>query len=138
MRTGVKKSWAFDEENPPAKGKSVLGLRCKPISTVRIGVVGLGRGGGAVNRLSRIEGTEIVALCDLNPERIKNSQKTLQNNKRKEAIVYTGDEGWRKMCERDDIDLIYNATPWELHVPIALYAMDHGKHVAIEVQQHLP
>ncbi len=129
----LEKNWAFDEETPPAKGKSVLGLRCKPISTVRIGGVGLGRGGGAVNRLSRIEGTEIVALCDLNPERIKNSQKTLQNNKRKEALVYTGDEGWRKMCERDDIDLIYNATPWELHVPIALYAMDHGKHVAIEV-----
>ncbi len=119
--------------HPPSKGKSVLGLRCNPIPTVRIGVVGLGRGGGAVNRLSLIEGTEIVALCDLNPERISNSQKTLQNNNRKEAAIYTGDEDWKKMCERDDIDLIYNATPWELHVPIALYAMDHGKHVAIEV-----
>ncbi|WP_286832897.1 MULTISPECIES: hypothetical protein [unclassified Proteiniphilum] len=100
-----------DENNPPAKGKSVLGLRCKHIPTVRIGVVGLGRGGAAVNRLSLIEGTEIVALCDLNPERIKSSQKSLKNNKRKEAAIYTGDENWKKMCERDDIDLIYNATP---------------------------
>ena len=123
----------YDEKYPPAKGKSVLGLRCKPIPSVRIGVVGLGRGGGAVNRLSRIEGTEIVALCDLNTERIQKSQATLQNNRRKKAAVYTGDEGWKKMCERDNIDLIYNATPWDLHVPIALYAMDNGKHVAIEV-----
>lgn len=123
----------FEELNPPSKGKSVLGLRCDPIPKVRIGVIGLGRGGGAVNRLSTIEGTEIVAICDLNPERISNSQKYLKNNNRKDAVVYSGEEDWKKLCERDDIDLVYNATPWELHVPIALYAMDHGKHVAIEV-----
>lgn len=121
------------EDNNHTKGKSVMGLRCKPIPTVRIGVVGLGRGGAAVNRLSLIEGTEIVALCDLNLERINSSQKSLKNNKRKQAAIYTGEEDWKKMCERDDIDLIYNATPWNLHVPIALYAMDHNKHVAIEV-----
>lgn len=123
----------MEDLSPPAKGKSVLGLRCKPLSTVRVGVVGLGRGAGAVKRLAQIEGAEIVAICDLDPERVANSQKTLNNSKRKEAIAYTGEEDWKKMCERDDIDLIYNATPWELHVPIALYAMDHGKHVAIEV-----
>jgi predicted dehydrogenase len=123
----------FEELNPPSKGKSVLGLRCSPIPTVRIGVIGLGRGGGAVNRLSTIEGAEIVAICDLHQERINNSQQYLKNNNRKEAAVYSGEEDWKKLCERDDIDLVYNATPWELHVPIALYAMDHGKHVAIEV-----
>ena len=118
---------------PCRKGKSVLGLQCQPLKTVRVGVVGLGRGAGAVDALSKIEGTDVVALCDLNPDRIASSQKTLKNNGRKEAATYTGEEDWKQMCRRDDIDLIYNATPWELHVPIALYAMDHGKHVAIEV-----
>ena len=122
-----------EDASPPSKGKSVLGLRCKPLKTVRIGVVGLGRGAGAVKRLAQIDGTEIVAICDLNPKRVENSQKTLKNSNRKEAVAYTGEEDWKKICQRDDIDLIYNATPWELHVPIALYAMDHGKHVAIEV-----
>ncbi len=121
------------EEAPRRKGKSVLGLRCKPLSTVRIGVVGLGRGGGAVQRLSQIEGTEIVAICDLQPARIASSQRYLKQSNRKEAIAYSNEEDWRKMCERTDIDLIYNATPWELHVPIALYAMDHGKHAVVEV-----
>lgn len=134
VNSHVNNSFQLQEDIVPrAKGKSVLGLRCKPLKTVRIGVVGLGRGAGAVSRLSQIEGTDIIALCDLNPERIANSQKTLKSSGRKEAIVYSGEEDWKKMCERDDIDLIYNATPWELHVPIALYAMDHGKHVAIEV-----
>lgn len=100
-----------EETSPRARGKSVLGLRCKPFSTVRIGLVGLKRGAGAVERLVQIEGTEIVAICDLNPERIANSQKTLKNSKRKEAVAYIGEEDWKKMCERDDIDLIYNATP---------------------------
>ena len=121
------------DEIPSRKGKSVLGLRCAPIPNVRVGVVGLNRGGGAVERMSQMEGTEIVAICDINKERIANAQANLKKYKRKEAVAYSGEEDWKKMCERDDIDLIYNATPWNLHVPIALYAMDHGKHVAIEV-----
>ena len=125
------------DEAPRRKGKSLLGFRCKPISTVRIGVVGLGRGGGAVTRLSQIEGTEIVAVCDLMPERVERTQANLKRNGRKEAVVYSTEEGWKKMCERTDIDLVYNATPWNLHVPIALYAMDHGKHVVVEVPASL-
>ena len=133
----TQSSQLLNEEAPRRKGKSVLGLRCKPIPTVRIGVVGLGRGGGAVTRLSQIEGTEIVAICDLIPERIARSQESLKQNGRKEAIVYSTEEGWKTMCERTDIDLIYNATPWYLHVPIALYAMDHGKHAVVEVPASL-
>ena len=37
------------------------------------------------------------------------------------------------MCQREDIDLIYIVTPWEAHTPMAVYAMEQGKHVAIEV-----
>ena len=119
---------------PARQGKSMIDFSCDPIKTVRIGVVGLGRGGGAVFRMARIEGTHIVAVCDLTPRRIENTLKNLKEAGRPEPVVYTGDEeAWKKMCERDDIDLIYNATPWELHVPIAVYAMQHGKHVAIEV-----
>lgn len=121
------------DETPARKGKSVLGLRCKPLQKVRVGVVGLGRGAGAVDALAQIPAAEVVAICDLNPERIANGQKILTKHNRKEVPTYTGEEDWKKMCEREDIDLIYNATPWNLHVPIALYAMDHGKHVAIEV-----
>ena len=30
-------------------------------------------------------------------------------------------------------DLVYNATPWQWHVPVCLAAMRHGKHAATEV-----
>lgn len=115
------------------KGKSVMGLRCSPLKTVRIAIIGLGRGGSAVSRLARIEGTQIIAIDDLVPERRANAQKALSEAGRPEAIAYSEEDDWMKICERDDIDLIYNATPWDLHVPIALYAMKHGKHVTIEV-----
>ena len=39
----------------------------------------------------------------------------------------------RNYATRDDIDLVYICTPWNLHTPMAVYAMEHGKHVAIEV-----
>ncbi|MEQ3163446.1 Gfo/Idh/MocA family oxidoreductase [Parabacteroides goldsteinii] len=130
----VEVSSVCSEDVPPVrKGKSVMGLCCKPLDVVRIGIIGLRRGGRAVERLSQIEGVEIVAICDLLPERVAASQAVLKKNGRKQAMEYIGEEDWRKICERDDIDLIYNATPWELHVPIALYAMDQGKHAAIEV-----
>ena len=40
---------------------------------------------------------------------------------------------WREVVARDDIDVVYVSTPWEWHVPMALKAMEHGKHVFIEV-----
>ncbi|MDR1498330.1 MAG: Gfo/Idh/MocA family oxidoreductase [Puniceicoccales bacterium] len=119
--------------DPPRKGKTVMGLRCDPIPEVRIAVIGLGRGGGAVQRLSHIEGTKIVALCDVQNGRIQNAQGTLKRTGRPAAAAYTGEEDWKKVCARDDIDLVYNATPWHLHVPIALCAMRHGKHAVVEV-----
>jgi hypothetical protein len=48
--------------------------------------------------------------------------------------IYTDDkEGWKKLCDRSDIDIVFIATPWNLHTPMAVYALEHGKHVAIEV-----
>ncbi len=113
----------------------VIGLTVPKMKVVRIGIVGLGmRGPGAVYRLSNIEGTEIVALCDVEPNRVEAAQEILKKNNRKPAASYSGSaEAYKKMCERNDIDLVYICTDWVHHVPIALYAMEHGKNVAIEV-----
>lgn len=45
---------------------NMSGYRAPALETVRIGLVGIGdRGIGSVERLCYIEGTEIVALCDI-------------------------------------------------------------------------
>lgn len=113
---------------------NMCGYAAPKIETVRIGVIGLGqRGSEAVERLSFIDGLEIVALCDKYPDRVANSQKSLEKMKRPKAKEYSGEEGWKAVCESNDIDLIYTPTPWHLHTPIALLAMKNGKHAAVEV-----
>lgn len=117
-----------------SKGKSVMGLACEPLGTVRIGLIGIGmRGSGAVERLMQIEGVELKVFCDLVPENVKKANKVLTKAGIKTAEEFTAEGDWKKICERDDIDLIYSCTPWYLHTPIAVYAMKHGKHVATEV-----
>lgn len=115
--------------------KSVLKLAVDPIPTVRVAFVGTGmRGSDAVRRFTFIDGTEIKAICDLRQESAENAAKHLATNGRPAAELYYGDaEAWKKVCDRDDIDLVYICTHWALHTPIAKYAMEKGKHVAIEV-----
>ena len=119
----------------PADQQSMLGFAADPIEHVRIGLVGLGdRGTGAVYRFPYIEDATIVALCDLMPERVERAQGILEELGAPRALYeFSGEEGYKQLCERDDIDLVYLAVPWQLHTPIAVYAMEHGKHVAIEV-----
>lgn len=112
----------------------VIELKCVPIDTVRIAFIGLGhRGKRAIQRFTQIEGVKIVALCDLVQENLNLSQKTLTDHKLPKADLYSGPSDWKKICERNDIDLIYVATHWGLHTPIAKYAMENNKHVALEV-----
>ena len=118
----------------PDGQQDVLELRCEPIDTVRMAIIGLGmRGSGAVHRYNFMEGAKIVALCDVVPENVEKAQRMLVEAGKPKADEYTGDHDWKAICERDDIDLIYVCTHWDLHTPIAVYAMEHGKHVALEV-----
>lgn len=118
----------------PSGQSDVLGLRTAPLDTVRIGFVGLGgRGSFAVYRYASVPWTRIVALCDIEPERVQKNVEFLEEKGMPAPAVYTGDEGFKRMCERDDIDLVYICTDWKNHTPVALYALDHGKHAAIEV-----
>jgi hypothetical protein len=117
-----------------APGFNMSGYAAPKIDKVRIGIVGLGmRGPGAVSRMSMIEGVEIKALCDKLPERATKAQKYLTDKGLPKAKEYSGENGWKEMIEKEDLDLIYSCTPWYLHTPIAVYAMEHGKHVATEV-----
>lgn len=119
----------------PAGQQDAIQMTAPKLDTVRVGFIGLGmRGPGAVERFTHIEGTNIVALCDIYQDRVDSCQNLLEKAGLPKAANYAGsDDSWKKLCERPDIDLIYICTDWESHAKIALYAMEHGKHVAIEV-----
>lgn len=115
-------------------GFNMSGYAAPKIDKVRIGFIGLGnRGPGAVKRISFIDGVEIKALCDKRSERLAVGQKILTDAGLPKAKEYTGENGWKALCESNDIDLVYICTPWALHTPMAVYAMKNGKHAASEV-----
>ena len=124
---------------PGVRGKKAginMSGYCAPkIPTVRVGFVGLGlRGPGAVERMMHIEGVEITAICDKRRSCTDAVEKMVAERGFPKPAVYTDSEdAWKEMCLREDLDLIYIVTPWELHTPMSVYAMEHGKHAAVEV-----
>ncbi len=118
----------------PAGQEHVLGLTADKLSTVRVAFVGLGmRGPGAVNRFCHIPGVKIVALCDYEQKRAEDCQKYLEKAGLAPAAIYYGEKGYEELCKRNDIDLVYVATDWDHHFPVAKCALENGKHTAIEV-----
>ena len=119
----------------PAGQADMVAYAAPAIDTVRVGFIGLGmRGPGAVERFIHIPGTKIVALCDLLPENVAKCQKMLEKAGLPAAAEYTdAEDAWKELCERDDIDLVYIATDWKHHARMGVYAMEQGKHTAIEV-----
>ena len=113
---------------------NMCGYAAPKLDTVRIGFVGTGnRGGAAVQRMSLIDGVQIVGICDFSDESAKKAKERIKTPGHP-AVIYSGKEdSYKEMCQRDDIDLIYVATSWEWHTPVGLYGMNQGKHVAIEV-----
>jgi predicted dehydrogenase len=107
----------------------------KPMEKVRIGIIGVGgMGMYHYNTFLNIKGAEVVAVSDIVEERAKKTQEMAKEKGLKEPDIYfKSPEDYKKICERDDIDLIFTATPWRYHVPIVTYAMNHGKHAATEV-----
>lgn len=113
---------------------NMSGYAAPKIDQVRVGVIGLGmRGPGAVSRLSKIQNVEIKALCDLVPDRVEKVAASLKGTIHQPEQYSGSAYSWKKMIDREDLDLIYIATPWDWHTPMAVYAMESGKHAAIEV-----
>ena len=118
----------------PVGQQPAVGLATAKLPVVRVGFVGLGmRGHDAVRRWMYINGTQVVALCDYEKSRADTCNNILRDASMPPAAVYGGEDGYKKLCERKDIDLVYIATDWMHHFTVAKYAMEHGKHVAIEV-----
>jgi predicted dehydrogenase len=124
-----------DAEPPAPKGrKSMRAVPFERHDVVRVGMVGTGlRGRSVLNELLGIDGVKIVAVCDVVPDKAQKAVKMITDKGKDAPAVYTsGDHGFEQLVARDDIDIVYTATPWEWHVPVMLAALAHGKHGASE------
>lgn len=117
---------------------SMIGFETAPIPKVRVGIIGLGNRGTVLLKmfewLLQKEKAEIIAVCDLDADKTQRAADFVQQHQKHKAKQYHGKENsWKKVAERDDIDLLLIATPWKWHVPMAIYGMEQDKHVAVEV-----
>ncbi len=103
--------------------------------TVRVGFIGTGnRGTSHVNNLLTIEGTEIVAVCDIADSRAGNAAEICRKKGRPTPVVYSGDKMvYKKMLDKEKLDAVIISTYWDSHASIALDAMNHGIYPGIEV-----
>ncbi len=106
-----------------------------PLKEVRIGFIGAGGMGSAhIKNLLNIKGAKIVAVCDIVEDKVKRVQKWHKEMGKPIPDGYSrGEYDFKRMNSREDLDLVYIATPWRWHVPMAVDAMKKEKHTAIEV-----
>lgn len=102
---------------------------------VRLGFIGVGlRGQGHLGLALRRSDVEVVAICDVQQQMIDMSKALItQSGKPMPQVILEGPYGYRKLLERQDIDAVIIATPWEWHTAMCLDAMNAKKYAGCEV-----
>jgi predicted dehydrogenase len=118
-----------------AAGLSASAAQAAEDKPIRVGFVGIGgRGRGLLRNLLKLKNVAVPALCDINEENLARAQTMVAETGQAKPEGYSRSEtDFRRLCDRTDLDLVFNATPWQWHTPISVAAMNAGKHAATEV-----
>jgi predicted dehydrogenase len=104
--------------------------RRSPLETIRVAVIGLnGRGLVHAQNFSRLPNTEVSHLCDVDAVVLGKAMKDAASRGGK-APTAIGD--FRRALDDRTVDAVSIATPDHWHAPMALLAMQAGKHVYLE------
>lgn len=130
--------------------KSVENLVTSPREKVRVAIVGLGQRGlgslscgsnrrdyaGLLGEILNVPFAQVTGLCDIDSSRAEHACEICLKKRPGDPrpSVYAGTENaWEHLCENGNADVVVIATPWHLHVPVAIAAMNAGKHAFLEV-----
>ncbi|MCF7850022.1 MAG: hypothetical protein K9M45_14305, partial [Kiritimatiellales bacterium] len=110
-------------------------LHGKDDRRVRLGFIGVGgRGTGLLKTTLRLANVDIPAVCDITPKNLNMAQLIVEKSRGARPDGYGEHEfSYLELLKRDDLDGVVIATPWELHIPMAVASMNAGKYVAHEV-----
>ena len=91
----------------------------------RLNLAAVGVGGkGKVDIAGAARGQNVVAICDVDERMLAKAAKAYPG-----AKTY---HDWRQMLEQADIDAVTVSTPDHMHAPVAVSAMQLGKHVYVQ------
>ena len=99
---------------------------------IKFGVIGLGHRGSRMAKYTfgDMYDVEMYMVCDLDEEKVKDTQKFFKEEKNLDVL---GTTNWMDVVNCDEIDAVFISTSWALHVEMAIGAMRRGKYAAIEV-----
>ena len=102
---------------------------------VRLGFIALGyRGQSHLEEMLKRSDVEIIAFADPDPNMMADALKLVEKAGRPVPAVYgNGEEDYQRLLQRDDIDAVFVASPWEWHLRHGIDAMKAGKIVGMEV-----
>ncbi|MFD7434052.1 Gfo/Idh/MocA family protein [Streptomyces sp. NPDC059861] len=123
---------------PPARRhgqKSMINVPFDPYRTVRVALIGLGnRGHGMASGWAAVPGCTVTAVCDIRADRARRTADKLVAEGRPRPAEYGGSaDAYARMLRREDIDLVYVATPWEFHYEHGRAALLSGRHAIVEL-----
>ena len=95
---------------------------------VRIAIVGCGgiANGKHMPSLKKVKEAEMVAFCDIIPER---AEKAAKEFGAEGARVYTD---YKEMIDKEKPEVVHVCTPNREHAPVTIYALEHDCHVMCE------
>ena len=96
------------------------------MSKLKVGIVGVSRGGAYLRNYARSERTEITAICDLDQAKLEDVAKLLNLS---DSQTYTDYDQFLTA----DIDIVIVGTPIPFHEEQVVKALEAGKHVLSEV-----
>lgn len=117
-------------------GLDLFAETAKAETKVKIGIMGVGlRGQSHLDLLLRRSDVEVTAICDVDDRMLKSARDMISKSGKKMPQVYTGDPyAWKRMLEKEKVDGIVIATPWEWHKPMIIGSLEAGvKYVGTEV-----
>ncbi|RCK69450.1 gfo/Idh/MocA family oxidoreductase [Desertihabitans brevis] len=119
----------------PRGQQSMIGVPFEPREVVRIGLIGLGnRGMGMLPAWVDVPGAQVVAVCDVRAERARRAADQVAAKGKPRPTEYSrGRTGYKQMLAREELDLVYIATPWEFHHEQGVAALRTGAHVGVEL-----
>jgi predicted dehydrogenase len=108
-------------------GTSAGLLAQSPNDTIQVGMIGVGNRGAYVMRSVMAQpGGKVVAICDIKPDRL---DKAATAAARDNPATY---KDYRKLIEDKNVQVVHISTPCDLHVEMAIAALQAGKHVYCE------
>ena len=116
----------IDNSGKSTKGGAVMAEK----KVVKVAVVGLSRGLSIAQGLVNNRNATISAVCDLMPERREAGIRFCEKNGYKDYEVF---ENYEQVLASDNVDAIILATDATIHTPMAIKALEAGKHVLSEI-----